>query len=831
MAVEHTRAALRDRGAHELLEAHPTGIEDIQELLFWLADYDQIVNVAWVGSGGLGPLRGATWGLHATISEATAAVMEADPLEIYQSAPPVVNILFSDLGLVLVGRDALAVDTVAAAIHGIPDFADPILLSARSRGLPQTRLENVALYGVPLEAASRPCPGTVVDEGCEKQGHHVFVHDACTYCGRCAAVCPTRAISFGAQSFSIDVEKCISCHVCTEVCPENCLRPDAEATAGVMVPNLGGLRAWLGALEAPDEGDAVAELGGASHARSSVPEEVGCSRPIPTKPKSLTILGLSILTQMEHAAALVIDGRILGSVAEERFCRIKHYGWRRPGARGTTLGNDLSLSIEQVLCWRSIHSLLKTHGKTLDDVDIFAINGIPARYRRSYSLTDAGRPPQILRSGKLVFVPHHLAHAASAFRVSGFDEASIFTVDGSGDRETAAFFGATSSGAIEQVFDIPTAGHCSIGGVYETVTQILGFGEWGQGSTMALAGSGEPAFDMSSILAATSRTDLGVDYDLAYERFRHLSRERRSPVTEEHRNLAASVQHALEETVLALVRDGLGSNGTGNLCLAGGVALNCSMNARLRREAQPTGLFVQPAANDAGTALGAALEAHRYVTGDNPECGVMEHAGLGPAFDDSQIQETLKLFGVSHRPAQNMPEEVAQRIADGQIVCWFQGPMEHGPRALGRRSILADPRAPELKKRLNQMKGREPWRPFGPSILSGREKDYFEAGFHSPFMLFTVTVRPEKRTAIPVVVHVDGTTRPQSVRTETHPLYHAMIQAFDSMTGVPMVVNTSFNTAFEPIVCTPADALASFAMLRADVLAMGGFIVERNGAE
>jgi len=208
----------------------------------------------------------------------------------------------------------------------------------------------------------------------------------------------------------------------------------------------------------------------------------------------------------------------------------------------------------------------------------------------------------------------------------------------------------------------------------------------------------------------------------------------------------------------------------------------------------------------------------------------MEHAGLGPAFDDEQIEQTLKRFGVPYRRVADLPREVAQRLADGEIICWFQGPVEHGPRALGCRSIIADPRSAQVKKRLNEMKGREPKRPFGPSILSGHERHYFEEDFHSPFMLFTVNVLPERRADIPAVVHVDGTTRPQSVGRDTHPEYHAMIQAFEQLTGVPMVVNTSFNTAFEPIVCTPADALASFAMLQADALVMGGFIVEAVAA-
>ena len=817
-AMERARAVFRARGAEEIVEGSLPEQETLEDLLFHLGEYDQIVNVGWLSGNAEKSFRGATWGLHASLTALLETPHKVVPIELCQSVPPIVNLLFSDLPLVLVSRDNLAIDTVAAAIHGSPVSDDPLLAAARRMDLPQTHLENIALYGVPLEASTRPFPATVAEEGGDRQGHHVLFRDACTKCGECERLCPVEAISETLSLLTISVERCIGCQVCVEACPEDCLLPDAEAAKGVMVPNLGGLGEWLGTMS----GKAARRAAGTTATRGVA---------LPSRSEGLTVLGLSILTQMEHAAALLVDGRIVGSVAEERFCRVKHYGWRRPGALGTTLGNDLSLSLEQAFCWRSIHALLEQAGLTLDDIDIFAINGIPARHRRSYSPLEAGRPPRILRSGRFIFVPHHLAHASSAFRVSGSDEACVFTVDGSGDRETAALFRASSNGELEQVFDVPTAGHCSIGGVYETVTQILGFGEWGQGSTMALAGSGEATFDMSSILSAASRSELCADYDLAYETFRHLARDRRADLTQDHRNLAASVQQALEETVLALVRDGLETTGASNLCLAGGVSLNCSMNARLYQELGLAGMFVQPAANDAGTALGAALEAHRSVTGDNPNCGEMEHADLGPAFDDAQIEQTLKRFGVPYRCATDLPREVAQRVAEGEVICWFQGPMEHGPRALGRRSIVADPRSPRVKVRLNQMKGREPWRPFGPSILSGREKRYFEEDFHSPFMLFTVSVLPERRAEIPAVLHVDGSTRPQSVRSDTNPEYHAMIEAFEQLTGVPMVVNTSFNTAFEPIVCTPADALASFAMLQADALAMGSFIVERIGSE
>ena len=814
-AAAHVVEVLRENGAltvDELVSRTDGGRE---ELLHWLMGFDQIVSISWADRPNRQTLHGALHGLHLSLRGELAEDDGEGAVEIYRSLPPMVNILFSDLPVLLVSRDAVAADVVAAAIHGVSPSGDPLLARALTLDLPQAYLENVALFGVPLEASVQPCLAVVSEGSAEIRGYHVLDLDRCTRCGDCERICPTGAITEAAQALEIDLALCIECQACVEVCKPRCLSPAAEAEKAAICPTLEGLEDWLGTLPEPSAEDSAALM--PSHLRS--------------EPKGLTILGLSILTMMEHAAALVIDGEIMGSVAEERFSRSKHFGRHLPGSPGSTLGNDLSLHVDEAFCWRAIRDLCGRYGVSLDDIDYFAINGIPARYRRSFSLTDPARPPRILRSGKLLFVPHHLAHAASAYRVSGFGEASIFTVDGSGDRATAAFFRADGNGEIRQLFDLPTMGHCSIGGVYETVTRILGFGGYGQGSTMALAGSGEPTFDMGEILSATDHRAFRIDYDLAHDTFRSLSRGRWSEIEAEHRNLAASLQLATEQTVLNLIRAGVGSDSVGNLCLAGGVALNCSMNSRLLGELEPTAMFVQPAANDAGTALGAALEAHRFVTGDNPECGVMEHAALGSAYDERTIEATLKRFAVPYERVSDIAEEVAQRLGDGKIVCWFQGHMEHGPRALGSRSILADPRRKNLKERLNKMKGRESWRPFGPSILSGREADYFEEGFHSPFMLFTVTVKASKREEIPVVVHVDGTTRPQSVKEDALPLYHAMLRAFERRSGVPLVVNTSFNTAHEPIVCSPADALSSFALLGADVLAMGPFVVNCRVAE
>jgi carbamoyltransferase len=314
------------------------------------------------------------------------------------------------------------------------------------------------------------------------------------------------------------------------------------------------------------------------------------------------------------------------------------------------------------------------------------------------------------------------------------------------------------------------------------------------------------------------------------EAFGHLMRERNGPLEQVHFDLAASVQKALEDTVIRFIEDGLQGRDCENLCLAGGVTLNCSMNQRIRSHFGLKRVFAQPAAHDAGTSLGAALEAHWLITGEAVPT-VMNHANLGPTYGRDDVLQALNDYGVPYCEPEDMADTVAGLIADQSIVCRFQGRSEFGPRALGARSILADPRSAAIKARLNTLKGRQWWRPFGPSILAGHESDYFKSPHVSPFMLFTLAVREEKLEAIPAVLHVDGTTRPQSVTKEANGSYHRLIERFYQKTGVPMVVNTSFNTAFEPIVETPRDAVATFLQVGADYLAIEDFLVWRGDVE
>jgi predicted NodU family carbamoyl transferase/ferredoxin len=703
--------------------------------------------------------------------------------------------------LMAASRDLHALRWLAAAMEDSPgDLSRPneVLLHGLTWGVGRR----------PTIAVPRPTPDSKLE---------IFVDpDRCTECGLCAEVCPTNYLDTKGRPAAEPDSHCIRCYDCVEACPVDALRPTESAgthTLGRVIDDKPG---WL------------ARLRGAPG--PSFPAPFPPSYLLP-KPKSEQpakpryVLGLAIITMQEHAAALLKDGVLVGAIEEERLSRVRHHGWKPQDRPGVTLGVDPTLALEEPFARRSIRALLQQEGITLDDVDVIALNGIPSRYRATYSLLDETRPLRTVRAGRMMYIPHHLTHAASTYRASGFENAWIFTADGRGDRETAALFRA-EKGQIKPVFSLLSLNDRSIGGVYETVTRILGLGGHGQGSTMALAAYGQPTMDMRPFLSAKSLRDIHIHEQGPMERYGELRREYDGPLTQEHKDLAASAQKALEDVVETLLREGGVHDGADAICFAGGVALNCRMNGTLRNRFQPQRVFAQPGANDGGTAVGAALQGWTEATGQPPQ--PMADAYLGPAFTDAEIEPFLRRSGLPYRKVDAIAEETAQRIATGQVVCWFQGRMEFGPRALGARSILADPRGSDVKDRVNRIKDRQDWRPFAPSILAGHEGEWLENAFDSRFMLFALNVREEKRALVPAVVHADGSTRPQVVHAETSPAYHAMISAFHRLTGVPLVVNTSFNRRGEPIVCTPRDALESFRGLGADALAIGNFIVERG---
>jgi carbamoyltransferase len=424
------------------------------------------------------------------------------------------------------------------------------------------------------------------------------------------------------------------------------------------------------------------------------------------------------------------------------------------------------------------------------------------------------------------FVEHHIAHAASAFLPSPFAHAAILTLDGRGEKATTSYSIGTGNTLhwLGQV-NVPH----SLGLLYEQVTEYLGFlHSSDEYKVMALASFGKPRYlsNFREIVQVGVDGQYTVRSSRLTERFGP-PRLRGEPLEQRHYDIAHSLQVVLEETVLELVSWLYSVTGEENLCMAGGVALNCVMNARVRERGPFKKVWVQPAAGDAGTALGAALWIDALERANDERTFCMDHAFLGPSYSDDQIEEFLLWAKLPYRRLTCIADEVADLLVQDKVIGWFQHRMEFGPRALGARSILASPLHASMQARLNEIKDREDFRPVAPVVLEEEAPHWFAQADVSPFMLFVYDVLPEKADYIPAVRHVDGTARIQTINRQQHPLYYDLVKAFRARTGVPVLVNTSFNTRGEPIVCTPRDALECFWTSPLDALVIGSFLLEK----
>jgi carbamoyltransferase len=429
------------------------------------------------------------------------------------------------------------------------------------------------------------------------------------------------------------------------------------------------------------------------------------------------------------------------------------------------------------------------------------------------------------------FVPHHMAHAVSAYFPSGFDRAAILTIDGIGEVAGSSLAKAVGT-RIEPVetFDYPH----SLGFLWEVMSTHLGFSHYDASKVMGLAAYGNPEVFRREIQSAlrVGKEDYAVSpeflnfnsnnfakLDALFGPPRYMDAE----IQRRHADIAAALQEATNAAVLALVRRIKRKVPFDKLCLAGGVALNCVTNELVRQSGVFSDVFIPSAPHDAGTAIGAAFAVHCAKQKSSPERG-NSTPYLGPAFGRREILAAVKSAGLTPRRSKSPARDAAEMIADGKIVAWFQGRMEFGPRALGNRSLLADPRRPDMRNILNQkVKHREDFRPFAPSVMAERADEWFEVGAHSTshaFMLFACAVKPGQSDRIPAVVHQDGSARVQLVSRESNPDFHELISCFFARTGVPLVVNTSFNDS-EPIVCTPTDAIVTFRKSGIDALFMG----------
>jgi carbamoyltransferase len=543
----------------------------------------------------------------------------------------------------------------------------------------------------------------------------------------------------------------------------------------------------------------------------------------------MRVLGVNAVFH-DPAAALVIDGITVAAAEEERFSRRKH-------GKSPTAFSTWELP-ERAMAW-----CLSSAGLEPGDVDAVAYsydpdlafqpNGdITAAEWEGLRTLYARRAPLFLRSvlpgldpGCVRWVPHHVAHAASATFASGYDPCSVLVLDGRGER-TSHIAARFAGGALE-----PLAAQAlphSLGILYEELTAHLGFRRSSdEYKVMALASCGEPEF--LGAFRELVRSDGAGGYRVGAVDLGAFA----PPVApgdelgDRHAALAATVQRRLEEVLLELAIWLHERTGDRDLVMAGGVALNCVANSVLWRDGPFERIWVQPAAGDAGTALGAALHV-AHELGDRP--APMSTAALGRGWDDAALGARLETAGVAHERPDDVADVVAAALADNRVVAWFQGRSEFGPRALGHRSLLADPREAANLEKLNDIKGREQFRPVAPMVLAERAPEIFDGGpLPSPYMQFTHRVRPGWAERIPAVVHVDGTARIQTVDAREEPLMARCLERFEARTGVPVVVNTSLNTAGRPMVDDPRDALECFGSAPVDVLAIGPYLVERAG--
>ncbi len=455
--------------------------------------------------------------------------------------------------------------------------------------------------------------------------------------------------------------------------------------------------------------------------------------------------------------------------------------------------------------------------------------------------------PQILRKelcyeGRIVFIKHHLSHAASAFLVSPFDEAAILTADGVGEWAGTAFgSGRGTDIRIAKELHFPN----SLGLFYSAVTTYLGFEALtGEGKVMGLAGYGSPAYVDRLKEMVIVRPDGSFMMDQRYFGFnkggrmytaklvKTLGKERRpqEKIEQRHCDVAASLQKFTEDILINIVRKVHEETGMKRLCLAGGLFLNCVANARILEDTPVREIFVQPAAGDSGGALGAAVYVYHRLSRDDRRAALKD-VYLGPGFSDREIKRALINGNIVFREYADgeLFKYIAGRLAQDRIAGWFQGRMEFGPRALGNRSILASPRNPRMKDLLNsKVKHREDFRPYAPAVLEERCAEFFDVRQRSPFMLIAGRVREGKRGVIPAVTHVDDTARVQVVDNDANPRLRGLLKEFEALTGVPVLINTSFNLKGEPIVCSPEDAIDCFKRSGMDILVMGNCVAEKN---
>ncbi len=567
------------------------------------------------------------------------------------------------------------------------------------------------------------------------------------------------------------------------------------------------------------------------------------------------------------SACLVQDGQVLAAAEEERFTHVKH--GKRPVPFTT-----------YILPYHAIHFCLKEAGIPLSKVNhvVYSFNPyvllgpapqnvlqLPLEPSAQHQEKADSSPWEALFLSYIVnaprqlvdgspfdlraffrdgredghyhyqwhFLEHHLSHAASAFLPSPFEESAVMTIDGRGEKATTAYFMGKGT-AMKQLGEVDMPN--SLGMLYEQLTDYLGFMHSSdEFKVMALASFGEARYmdDFNDIIHVADNGTYTINPQLNLEERFGPPRQKGDPLEQRHYDIAKSLQTALENTVLKLANWLHDTTGSDNLCMAGGVALNCVMNSRLRDEGPFKNIWVQPASGDAGTALGAALwidlKERNRIGEDVKRPYRMDHVFLGPQYSDADIEKFLRQSNLPYSRPADLYGEVAGLLEQGKVVAWFQNRMEFGPRALGSRSLLASPIPADMKDRLNVIKSRENFRPVAPVVLQEEAPNWFQGATVSPYMLFVYDVVEDKADKIPGVRHVDGTARIQTINRDQNRAYYDLLKAFHERTGVPVLINTSFNTLGEPIVCSPRDAVECFWTSAIDALVIGPYLLLRPG--
>lgn len=559
----------------------------------------------------------------------------------------------------------------------------------------------------------------------------------------------------------------------------------------------------------------------------------------------MNVLGISCFYH-DSAACLVKDGKIIAAASEERFNRQKNSSNFPIQAINFCLqAGDLTINDIDYLGFYE-KPFLKFYRVILDHLWAYPFSFKNFLDTVPHWLQDRLIMPLIFKKeigfeGETIFIKHHLSHAASTFLVSPFEEAVILTADAVGEWTTMSY-GIGKGNRIKILKEIHYPD--SLGLLYTAVTTYLGFEALeGEGKVMGLAGYGKPKFldNFKEIVHVYPDGSFRINqrffgfnkgsrmYSKRFVKLFGKERKAGEEIEERHCDIAASLQRFTEDILIGILRKLHKDFDINKLCLAGGLFLNCVANGRIMEETLFKDVFIQPAAGDSGGALGVALYIYNTLLG-NPRNYVMVDAYLGPEFSNSQIRKILANQNLNFHELtdDDLVKYVAQEIFQNKIIGWFQGKMEFGPRALGNRSILANPCNPNMKDILNsKVKSRESFRPYAPAVLEERVADYFKAEQFSSFMLLAVKVKENRKAIIPAVTHIDGTARVQTVNKMTNPKFWNLIKAFGDISGIPVVINTSFNLHGEPIVCSPSDALNVFLKSKMDMLVLGNFVLEK----